>query len=221
MICYGISYSAFKDYFQMGESPARLCLGRLTQGFVECPAILDLYLRAPTESDTQNSFLHKKSTVLMGASVVLVTKNHLSACVIAWKGQFEGKEGYPTIVLEAIADNNFLDIKFIIDGQEFEHLHYLVDGMYPSHSLFLTTINDPKTTLDCFFAPKQECWCKSIERALGVLKKKFLSVAVGTKCLMYHCKDMFYLVTEAIVIHNMMVMRVLVMMNDRAKVFMT
>lgn len=30
MICYGISYSAFKDYFQMGKSTARLCLGKLT-----------------------------------------------------------------------------------------------------------------------------------------------------------------------------------------------
>ena len=30
MICYGISDSAFKDYFQMGERTARLFLGQLT-----------------------------------------------------------------------------------------------------------------------------------------------------------------------------------------------
>jgi hypothetical protein len=50
MICYGFSYSAFKDYFQMGKSTARLCLRKLTQGIVKCPAISDFYLRAPTKS---------------------------------------------------------------------------------------------------------------------------------------------------------------------------
>ncbi len=36
MICYGVSYSAFEDYCQMGESTARLCMGKLTQGIVQC-----------------------------------------------------------------------------------------------------------------------------------------------------------------------------------------
>jgi hypothetical protein len=30
LICYGVSFSASKDYFQMGESTARLCLRKLT-----------------------------------------------------------------------------------------------------------------------------------------------------------------------------------------------
>ena len=77
-----------------------------------------------------------------------------------------------------------IDFSFNIDGHDFDQLYYLVDGIYPSLSRFLTTINDPTTTLDCFFAPKQEGWRKSIERAFGVLKKKFLSV--GTKSVLYH-----------------------------------
>tara|TARA_R110002050_G_scaffold32219_1_gene83027 strand:- start:2249 stop:2383 length:135 start_codon:yes stop_codon:yes gene_type:complete len=27
-------------------------------------------------------------------------------CPVAWAGQFEGKEGQPTVVLEAVADHN-------------------------------------------------------------------------------------------------------------------
>lgn len=240
MICYGISYSAFKDYFQMGESTARLCLTKLTRGIVNCSSISDLYLRAPTKSDAKKIVaLHKKVYGIDGCLGCLdVTKIHWSACPVAWKGQFEGKEGYPTIGLEAVADYNLwiwhnafgfpgslndiniwdrspllesmldgthdnLDFKFNIDGQEFDHLYYLVDGIYPSLSRFLATINDPTTTLDCFYAPKHEGWRKSIERAFGVLKKKFLSI--GTKCLLYHREDMFYLVTASIVMHNMMV----------------
>jgi len=104
-------------------------------------------------------------------------------------------------MLDGTHDN--IDFKFTIDGENFEQLYYLVDGIYPSLSCFLATINDPTTTLDCFFAPKQEGWRKSIERAFGVLKKKFLSV--GSKCFLYHQEDMFYLVTASIVMHNMMV----------------
>ena len=111
-----------------------------------------------------------------------MTKIHWSACPVAWKGQFDGKEGYPTIGLEAIADNNLwiwhnafgfpvslndiniwdrlplfesilygthanIDFKFNIDGHEFDQLYYLVDGIYPSLSRFLATINNPTTTL--------------------------------------------------------------------------
>ena len=240
MICYGVSYAAFKDYFQMGESTARLCLEKLTRGIVKCPAISEHYLRAPTKSDARKIVsLHKKVYGIDGCLGSLdVTKIHWSACPVAWKGQFEGKEGYPTIGLEAVADYNLwiwhsafgfpgslndinvwdrspllesmldgthdnIDFKFTIDGENFEQLYYLVDGIYPSLSRFLATINDPTTTLDCFFAPKQEGWRKSIERAFGVLKKKFLSV--GSKCVLYHREDMFYLVTASIVMHNMMV----------------
>jgi hypothetical protein len=35
-----------------------------------------------------------------------MTKNHWVACPEAWKGHFEGREGYPMIRLEAVADNN-------------------------------------------------------------------------------------------------------------------
>ena len=41
-----------------------------------------------------------------------------------------------------------LDFTFEIDGQQFDHLYYLVDGIYPSLSRFLLTINDPTNTLE-------------------------------------------------------------------------
>eukprot|EP00804_Cyclotella_cryptica_P002567 CCRYP_010403-RA/>CCRYP_010403-RA protein AED:0.35 eAED:0.35 QI:0/-1/0/1/-1/1/1/0/153 len=108
MICYGVSYSTFKDCFQMGESTARLCLQKLTRGIVKCPSISAIYLRAPTKSDAKKVVaLHRKVYGVDGCLGCLdVTKIHWSACPVAWKGQFEGKEGYPTIGLEAVADYN-------------------------------------------------------------------------------------------------------------------
>jgi hypothetical protein len=162
--------------------------------------ISEKYLRSPRKSDAKRVVsLHKK---VYGVDCCLgsldVTKIHWSACSVAWKGQFEGKEGYPTIGLEAVADHNLwiwhsafgfagtlnniniwdrsplyesmldgrheqLDFTFEIDGQQFDHLNYLVDGIYTSLSRFLSTINDLTTTLDCFYAPKQEGWRKAIE----------------------------------------------------------
>ena len=44
LICYGVSFSAFKDYYQMGESTARKCMNKLTRGIVECEEISGVYL---------------------------------------------------------------------------------------------------------------------------------------------------------------------------------
>ena len=107
LICYGVSFSSFKDYYQMGESTARLCLGKLCRGIVDCPAISEKYLRSPSKSDAKRVVsLHKKVYGVDGCRGSLdVAKKHWSACPVAWKGQFEGKDGYPTIGLEAVADH--------------------------------------------------------------------------------------------------------------------
>eukprot|EP00804_Cyclotella_cryptica_P021926 CCRYP_000885-RA/>CCRYP_000885-RA protein AED:0.18 eAED:0.16 QI:0/-1/0/1/-1/1/1/0/182 len=173
----------------MGESTARLCLRKLTKGIVLCSSISDYYLRTPSKSDARKIVaLHKKVYGIDGCMGCLdVTKIHWGACPVAWKGQFEGKEGFPTIGLEAVSDYNLwiwhnafgfpgslndinvwdrspllesmldgshdeIDFSFEIDGQQFDQLYYLVDGIYPSLSRFLATVNDPTTALDCFYA---------------------------------------------------------------------
>ncbi len=49
LICYGISFSTFNNYFQIGESTARLCLRKLTRGIVMCSAISDKYRQSPAK----------------------------------------------------------------------------------------------------------------------------------------------------------------------------
>ena len=53
LICYGVSFSAFKDYYQMRESTARLCLEKLCQGIVDCSVISEKDLRFPSKSDAK------------------------------------------------------------------------------------------------------------------------------------------------------------------------
>ena len=53
MVCYGVSWSAFRDYFQMGESTARLCMSKLCRGIYDCDEITDIYLRSISKADVR------------------------------------------------------------------------------------------------------------------------------------------------------------------------
>ncbi|KAL3787001.1 hypothetical protein ACHAWO_008114, partial [Cyclotella atomus] len=233
MICYGVSVSAFHDYFQMGESTGRLCVSMLCRHIVECDDISAYYLRFPTKQDARNiTNLHKRQHGIDGMMGSLdVTKVHWANCPTAWHGQFKGKEGIPTISLEAVVDynlwiwhsafgfpdslndlniwekspllnsmtdgtNNEIDFPFIIDGQQFAELFYLVDGIYPWLSRFLLTVKDPTTFVDKFYASFQEAARKAIERAFGVWKRKFLSV--GNSVRLHYRDDIFFLVKATI-----------------------
>ena len=94
MICYGVSFSAFKDYFQMGESTAWFCMRKLVRGIVECSAISEVNLHTPTKSDAfKIAALQKKVHDLSGCLGSLdVTKIHRGQCQTGCKGQFQGKE---------------------------------------------------------------------------------------------------------------------------------
>ena len=233
MLCYGVSVNAFKDYFQMGESNGNQCLSKLCVGMATSPWYLEFYLWAPTKSDAQQIVrLHKDEHGIDGMLGSLdVTKIHWANCPAAWNGQFEGKEGIPTIGLEAVADYNMwfwqslfgfpgslndlniwerspllesmidgshdlIDHPFIVNGQSFNQLYYLVDGIYPLLSRFAPTIPDPSTKLDQHFAKNQESFRKSIERAFGILNKKFLMLLSGLR--FYERDEIYFMLSNVL-----------------------
>ena len=188
-LCYGVSFSAFQDYFQMGESSAREAVSKLTRGIVNCPEINEVYLRPMSRADARRVVaMHKEQHGVDGLLGSLdVMKVHWGNCPAAWKGQFLGKEGVPTIGLEVLADYNLwfwhdafgfpgalndisvwekspllesmldgsfseLDFDFSINGEVFNNLFMLVDGIYPSLARFLSTISIPLTKMDSNFA---------------------------------------------------------------------
>jgi hypothetical protein len=78
MICYGVSVSAFRDYFQMGESTGQLCVSMLCHHIVECDHISSYYLGFPTKQDARNiTSLQKRQHGIDGMMGSLdVTKVH-------------------------------------------------------------------------------------------------------------------------------------------------
>jgi Plant transposon protein len=160
-------------------------------------------------------------------------------CPVAWQGSHSGKEGYPTLVLEAMADHNLffwhasfgwagtlndlniwegsnlhasfldgtwsesVDFTFQINGQHFSKLFVLVDGIYPELSRFVKTLGEAVGHKDKAYASWQEAARKDIERAFGVLQRKF---QILVKKMEYHKKEHIKdIVLTCIIMHNMMV----------------
>ena len=59
--------------------------------------------------------------------------------------------------------HGLIDYEFILDGEVFTKLFYVVDGIYPSLSRFLGTETDPATKLYGSFKVDQEGIQKDVE----------------------------------------------------------
>ena len=96
-----------------------------------------------------------------------------------------------------------LDFNYVVDGEVFSKLFYLVNGIYPSLSRFISSEPDPHMKIAYSFAADQEAYRKDIERGFGVLKIMFLALMHPIN--LHHRDDIYYLVLGAILQHNMMV----------------
>jgi hypothetical protein len=111
----------------------------------------------------------------------------------------------PSLLYESMIDGRHeeLDFEYMVDGEVFVKLLYLVDGIYPPLTRFLSSESDPHTKLAYSYARDQEAFRKDVERGFGVLKLKFLSLLHPIN--LHHKDDIYYLVLACILMHNMMV----------------
>jgi Plant transposon protein len=108
MLAYGVAPTAFKDYFQMGESTMRTCFLKFCRTVSTNEVFRSIYLRSMSRADARNgSALHKEKHGVEGMVGSLDCMHiYWKNCPVAWQGQFKGKEESPSIVLEAFADFN-------------------------------------------------------------------------------------------------------------------
>lgn len=242
MLAYGTSGSAFVDYFQMGKTTAQLCYMSLVR-VVSNPdgELSSVYLRNMTRSDARKaSALHNEMHGVAGMIGSLDCMHVVwRCCPKGWQGQYSGKEGSPTIVLEAMADYNlwfwhaafgfpgtlndiniwdqsamlksWLDGSFVRDvdfsvrigNKTINKLFVLVDGIYPDLSRFVKTVDEAIGRRFKRFAGWQESARKDIERAFGVIQRKFHVLVKPME--LWHTRDITSVVYCCIVLHNMMV----------------
>jgi hypothetical protein len=121
---------------------------------------------------------------------------------VAWQGQFQDKYGHHNIILEAIADHslwiwhahgeqqcsstsltvsprigNMLrghssDIRFEVNGRQYNRYYLLTDGIYPRWSCFVQPIYTPQGEKE-FFMKIQFALRNDVEHAFGVLQARW------------------------------------------------
>ena len=108
VVRFGTSMIAFSDYFQMGESTMRQACHAFFRAITSDDELLGTCLSSMTRADAEKAVLLHKSKHGVDGMVLSLDCCHFKwkNCPMAWKGQFEGKEGEPTIVLEAAVDHD-------------------------------------------------------------------------------------------------------------------
>lgn len=102
VLAYGVSTDAVDEYVRIANSTARQTLRHFVNGMVECFA--DTYLRKPTPDDLEKILQSNAQRGFPGMLGSLdCTHWEWKNCPTGWAGQFTGKEGSPTVILEAVA----------------------------------------------------------------------------------------------------------------------
>jgi Plant transposon protein len=95
------------------------------------------------------------------------------------------------------------DFEFMIDGQAFDKVWILVDGIYPPIARFVKTLSFLIGPIKKLFTQWQESARKDVERAFGVLTRKFQILARPLEY--WHLEDIKRIIFGCILMHNMMV----------------
>ncbi|KAI2489692.1 Ribosomal protein-like protein [Fragilaria crotonensis] len=125
-----------------------------------------------------------------------------------WPGSLNDRNIWNrSCLLKAFLDGSFardVDFEFTIgDEKVFNRLWILVDGIYPELSRFVKTLQEPVGRRACRYAVWQESARKDVERAFGVLQRKF-HLLVG-KIELWYVSNIASVVKCCLCLHNMMV----------------
>jgi Plant transposon protein len=106
LLSYGVSASAFMDYFQMSDQTGRQCLKIFCRVISNHPGLRAKYMKSMTKREAMAlSNMHYHHFGVRGCIGCLDCMHvYWKNCPVAWHGQYEGKEGKASIVLEAVAD---------------------------------------------------------------------------------------------------------------------
>ncbi|KAJ0777748.1 putative harbinger transposase-derived protein [Helianthus annuus] len=110
---------------------------------------------------------------------------------------------YQSAIFTDVVNGTGPDTSFTVSGVEYRRGYYLADGIYPSWSTIVKTIPYPEDEKRKKFAKRQEAARKDIERAFGVLRKKWAIVAQRARA--FTPKRLRLCMYACILLHNMII----------------
>jgi Plant transposon protein len=197
MLGYGVSCTAFLDFFQMGERTAMDCMNNFCRLVRQNPDLNARFLRKMTRADAQRvSDLHLDLYGIPGIAGSLDCMHAFwKNCPMYYRGVYAGKDKVPSLVLEAVADHNlfFWHAAFGFPGTHndiniFEQsplLKDMLDGTFHRDVDFDFAINGQRFFRLFYLAdgiyPNCSRFCKSLSEAIGPNKKAYASWQEGAR----------------------------------------
>ncbi|GJW63047.1 ALP1-like protein isoform X1 [Tanacetum coccineum] len=161
-LAYGVHADFLDEYMQISERSSRLALDHF------CEAVMQIYgpefLRKPTVTDVEKLYLHHEEKHRSNNDINVL---------------------YQSPLFDDLKTGQAPEIPFVANGVTYPSGYYLVDGIYPELAPLVKTIpeladDDHKRIL---YKQKKELARKDVERAFGVLKKKWAILANPARAL--------------------------------------
>ncbi|CAO2141030.1 unnamed protein product [Urochloa humidicola] len=94
-------------------------------------------------------------------------------------------------------------VQYMVNGNQYNTGYYLADGIYPEWAVFVKSISMPISEKDKLYAQEQEAKRKDIERAFGVLRRRWTVLKKPAR--LYDRGQLEKVVLACIILHNMIV----------------
>jgi hypothetical protein len=107
-------------------------------------------------------------------------------------------------LFDNLAQGTGPEVKYTVNGREYNMRYYLADGIYPPWATLISGIPQLQSTKQKYFTIKQCEYRKDVERSFGVLQAKYAIMKGPTR--QWSVEDLKYIVDCVIILHNMGIM---------------
>lgn len=104
-------------------------------------------------------------------------------------------------VFDNLATGTGPEVRYEVNGRQYNMGYYLADGIYPSWATLISGISSPQSNKHRYFTAKQQEYRKDVERAFGVLQAKY-AIMKGPARL-WNPVDLKFIVDCVVILHNM------------------
>ena len=106
-------------------------------------------------------------------------------------------------LFDNLAEGRAPEVKYSVNGHDYNMGYYLADGIYPDWATLVKTIRHPMGNKRQYFAKSQEAARKMVERAFGVLQSRFAIVRGPARP--WDIETLALIMRACVIMHNMIV----------------
>nr|GEV46762.1 hypothetical protein [Tanacetum cinerariifolium] len=197
------------EHLQIDEKTSCDCLMDFCNGVIEFYG--EEFLQRPTQTDVEKLYaFHEKKHGFTGIiGIIDCTIWPWAQCPMAHRAQFSRGSNNDVNVLRQSPVLNDLkvgkapEVPFVANDVTYKWGYYLTDGIYPEWVVLMKSIAQPGSNdvKRIRYTQAHEATRKDVERAFGVLKKKW--AIIRTPARSRSLKKIMHLMYTCIILHNM------------------